>query len=214
MPSTSGIGTIEANAFAGCSSLPRVTIGANITGIAYEAFRGCNNLTSVDILGDVTIIGASAFSGCSKLTSINLPETVYDIGFDAFAGCSASLFNEYDSCKYLGNDVSPYYFLIGTTDNNLGSYQIHEDTRVIAYSAFSSCQRLRSIVIPKNVITICYNAFSYTVTSVVFEDTVGWTAIAYYSNDTTFAIDPSILSDSSNAANYLHRYSEYMWRKI
>src|SRR6185436_11240842 len=55
--------TIGDWAFANCSGLISITIGANVTRIAEEAFWGCSNLQAVFLKGNAPIIGQDAFLG-------------------------------------------------------------------------------------------------------------------------------------------------------
>jgi len=156
--------SIGSSAFSYCYSLTSVTIGDSVTSIGSEAFRGCSGLTSVTIPDSVTSIGSEAFRGCSGLTSVTIPDSVISIGSDAFYGCNSALYMEYEYGKYVGNSENPYQVLIEVTNQNLSTYKIHEDTKIIANSVFSSCARLTSITIPDSVTSIGEEAF-YTCSS-------------------------------------------------
>lgn len=80
--------SIDANLFAGNTSITSVTLGEGITSIPNSAFEGCTSLTSVIFNGELTQIGANAFKGCSSL-EFEIPDTVTSIGDAAFDGCVA-----------------------------------------------------------------------------------------------------------------------------
>lgn len=61
-------------AFAGCTKLKSVKIGAKVTTIGKEAFSGCKALTSITISSNVLkAVGSSAFKGISAKAVIKVP---------------------------------------------------------------------------------------------------------------------------------------------
>ena len=83
----------QENVFAFCTSLQKVTIGANVKSICPGAFKHCTALEKVIFKGNdeslLESIGYSAFSECSKLKDIVLPNGVKTIGEEAFEECIA-----------------------------------------------------------------------------------------------------------------------------
>ena len=137
--------TIENYAFGGCSSLTGMEIPSGVTTIGEELFYACSSLMSVEIPSSITTIGRFAFYGCSSLTSIEIPNSVTTIGSSAFSGCDKLKFKEYGNAKYLGNKENEYFALIWVTRANYSSYNIHENTKVIAEGALSGCSRMTEI---------------------------------------------------------------------
>ena len=196
--------SIGNSAFSSCSSLKSVKIPNSVTSIGDYAFYGCRSLTSVVIGDSVTSIGNRAFTDCSSLTSVVLGDSVTSIGEGAFAGNSKLQFNEYENCKYLGSKDNPYFALIVLSNQNLSSYAIHANTKVIAGRVFYNCTRLTSVVIGDSVTSIGDQAFDgcSSLTSIVLGDSVtsiGEGAFKSCGSLTSIVIPDSVTSIGSSA---------------
>ena len=152
--------TIGINAFNGCTGLTSVVISEGVTTIGSSAFGGCENLTSIVIPDSVTTIERHAFYGCNSLTSVRIPDGVTNIGLYAFSDCTALKYNEYEGCKYLGNESNPYYALIDTEVDMPLNFKIHPDTKIIVNISLAYRDNPKSIIIPKSVTTINPHAFN------------------------------------------------------
>ena len=169
-----GVTNISDFTFSGCSSLKSITIPDSVTSIGSDAFKDCSRLTSITIPDGVTSIGYYAFKGCSSLTSITIPDSVTSIGVCAFYDCDKLKCNEYGNAKYLGNEKTPYYWLIRSINNDITSIEISGTTKVICGGAFYGCGSLTNIVIPDSVTSIGSEAFNdcSSLTNIVIPDSV------------------------------------------
>ena len=205
--------SIGSNAFGDCYDLKGVYISdvANWCSINFENYYAnplyrAKNLyvdnvliTELEIPDSVTSIGDYVFYNCSNLASVVIGDSVSSISSSAFNGCSNLQFNEYENCTYLGSKDNPYFALIKATTQNLSSYTIHENTKVIANSAFSGCSRLSSVVIPDSVTSIgdaafysCSNLTSVEICNSV--TSIGERAFYSCSNLTSVVIPNSVTS--------------------
>ncbi|MBQ7355921.1 MAG: leucine-rich repeat domain-containing protein [Clostridia bacterium] len=186
------------------TSITSVIIPNSVTSVGEQAFYDCRSLASVVIGDSVTSIGYRAFYGCRSLASVVIGDSVASIGDDAFYNCNPALYTEYEYGKYLKSGDNPYAVLIELTYKNLSTYEIHPDTKIIAYGVFADCDRLSSIKIPDSVTGIGYRAFSgcSSLTSVVIGDSVtsiGSSAFSYCSSLTSVVIPDSVVSIGEQA---------------
>lgn len=85
----SGVTSISAQAFLGCTRLNSISISDSVTSIGNSAFQGCTGLTSVALGSGIANIGSYAFGGCEMLSSVTIPASVGSIGDGAFSDCIA-----------------------------------------------------------------------------------------------------------------------------
>ena len=158
-----------------------MTIGTNVTSIAYRAFYGCR-LTSVTIPDSVTSIGSGAFADCSSLSGVyfqgNLPAPTNDTTvfsgapatayyFPGTTGWGASFFDgipvvEQTFTCTLNNGaitITDYNTAAGNTVVIPATINGYPVTGIGQY-AFEYCPSLTSVTIPNSVTTIGSDAFS------------------------------------------------------
>ena len=219
----SGVTSIGAYAFNGCSGLTSVTIPNSVTSIGQYAFYECSNLTSLTIGNSVESIGQSAFRKCSGLTSVTIPNSVTSIGDYAFRACSGltsvtipnsvtSIGNQvFDECPGLTSPIyNDHVFAYLPTSYSGTTYTIPDGIESIAGSAFRGCTGLTSIEIPNTVTSLGTCAFygCTGLTSVTIPNSVtsiGHSAFYWCSGLTSIEIPNSVTSIAVSAfANCLN----------
>ena len=141
--------------------------------IGMSAFHSCSKLTNVKLPDGVEIIDDFAFAFCYGLESIIVPDSVRYLGDAAFLFCikleSVTLGN---GIAYIGNTVFSYSAFYNNESNwendglyigkyllnvskNVGEvFWVKGGTEVIADCAFSSCEKLVSVMLPETITAI------------------------------------------------------------
>ena len=137
----------------------------NVYWISEKAFAGCKDVTAVVLSEGLEGIYSQAFAGTS-IESITLPASVEELGAMLFIGC--------DRLKQI--DVAPGN-LVYYSDNGVvmakethclcyyppareGAYTVPADITQIGYTAFTNCNGLTEVKLPKGVINIAFLAFA------------------------------------------------------
>lgn len=152
------------------SSLKEVTITRGR--LYYGAFYNCKNLVSVTIGDQVSQLAYAIFSGCSKLTSLSLP--FIGTSSNSSTASTSTLFGYlFGSASYTdGVSTSQYY-----NSSNYGTYYVPSSLKEvkisrgnILYGAFMNCYNLTSITFGSSISSIgefafrnCLSLTSYTV---------------------------------------------------
>ncbi|GEM_PF-3248585 len=177
----SSIKTIGRYAFNGCTSLRKVKIEDGITEIPYYCFYGCSNLSEINIPDSVKIIGSCSLRNCSKLETIYIPSTVENIDTtygNVFDGCPSDFLifighkNVPTNWNYNWNYFSnkrvgypdEYLYVVDCTRNEYEFWAslnaqtenavIPEYVDTMVSWVFDKCTSLKSVFIPKTLVTI------------------------------------------------------------
>lgn len=171
--------SIGSRAFAGCSSLNKITFN-NVEKIGSYAFSS-TAITSLDTGDNIESIGLCAFERCASLTSAELGKGIYTLYAGIFAYCDALDRITVDS-------ANTYYYVVSgcliekssaTIFAATNSFVIPTDKSVvdsIGSYTFSGQKELTEITIPENVTFIGMYAFHEceNLTSLTFALTDTW----------------------------------------
>ena len=158
-------GSIQKNAFKGCTSLVSLHIGDFDYGLTLNDMFGGNiphTLTSIEV-GEYYSIPDRFFAGAWNVKNISLSFNTYTanyfvagVGNYAFSGCSDlnSLTLTSPSLRYIG-----IYALSGCS--SLTSLELSDEILIIADSAFNGCTALPNVELPNKLLVIGRDAFGY-----------------------------------------------------
>ena len=145
--------TIPKGCFRGCTGLTALTIPSTVTAINSEAFYGCTGLTQMEIPSGVTAISIDVFHDCTGLTSVSLPSSITTINNSAFQGCTALPAITIPSAV---TTIGTYAFCDCTS---LTSIVIPSGVKIINDYCFQNCKVLSSVTLPAALTTIKQAAF-------------------------------------------------------
>ena len=155
-------GIIGTSAFAGCTSLPDITIPQTIRVLGEHSFEGCTSLEKVVLANEFADavgggIGSYAFNGCTSLNRIAISNNIEEIGAYAFANCT-SLGRDGETVipVVLPNNVkilAPCAFL-GCT--SIQDVRLSRGLETIGNAAFKGCTGLRSIELPASIKSVIW----------------------------------------------------------
>lgn len=173
------------NMFNGCTGLESVQLSENITKIANYTFANCTSLTTISLPNGVTEIGPYAFQNCTNLTQIKLPDELVTIQTSAFANTGltsveipSKVKNIFGSAfmdcanlvSVILNEGLETLGTISTGGNptgnvfkncvNLETITLPKSLQSIGSCTFQNCNKIKSLVIYQNCITIGDSAFA------------------------------------------------------
>ncbi len=160
---------IGSGIFEDCRSLEDVVLSNKITSIPSSTFSACRSLKTILIPDSVTSIGIGAFSGCTSLINIQIPKGVTSIERDVFSGCNNLIdisvdaenleFSSKEGVLFNRDQTALILYPEGKTEVD---YRIPSGVATVISGAFSNCDNLKSVVIPKSITAIERGAFIST----------------------------------------------------
>ena len=177
---------IDSIAFSGCTNLKEIDL-SNVKQIRFRSFEDCTSLEEINFSEEMEAIFSGAFSGCTSLKKVTLPnvlsegillvgggdrpfkdcDNISEIVIRDDAPCIGTYgfikelltFNEFDNAIYIQVKNNKYHTLFRTINEDIKTCIINEQCREINPHAFSDCEKIKEIYIPKNVSRIGDGAF-------------------------------------------------------
>lgn len=143
-----GVELINSSAFKGCAITTTDMAESNIKEIGVYAFSN-NPMTEIVLPVSIISVGDNAFQNCSFATSLIIPEDapIETINDRAFKLCSSLKSVNLGSIKNIGNGVFAMC-------DNLEDITWSENLVFIGSTAFMTCPKIKSIVLPESVETL------------------------------------------------------------
>ncbi len=145
-----GVLEIGVSAFQGCSKLTNVKLPDGVKIIDDFAFAFCYGLESIIVPDSVRYLGDAAFLFCIKLESVTLGNGIAYIGNTVFS--YSAFYNNESNWENDGLYIGKY--LLNVSENVGEVFWAKGGTEVIADCAFSSCEKLVSVMLPETITSI------------------------------------------------------------
>lgn len=142
----------------GCRpGMTQALLPASVRVVGRYAFSGITTLATVNLPEGLDTIGKSAFQRCSQLESIVIPSTVKHIDkyafYSAFKEDGSSTVTIANALCSIGNGAFAYSYV--------GNVDMGDSVVSIGSDAFSSCNKIDSIIVPNSCTYIAPRAFCY-----------------------------------------------------
>ena len=145
-----GVLEIGMAAFQGCSKLTNVKLPDGVEIIDDFAFAFCYGLESIIVPDSVRYLGDAAFLFCIKLESVTLGSGIAYMGNTAFT--YSAFYNNESNWENDGLYIGKY--LLNVSENVGEVFWVKGGTEIIADCAFSSCEKLVSVMLPETITAI------------------------------------------------------------
>lgn len=175
---------ISEECFSGCMALTEISLPESILHIGESSFSSCHRLEVLNLPSRILTIGKSAFSDCEGISALNLPASLAEIGEGAFSGClslneivipggvTSVGFGAFENCTAVNCITLPFvgrdggmedshfgYIFGGKVPESLVSVTVSR-AEILYEGAFSSCDKIKSIILPDCMNKISASAFS------------------------------------------------------
>lgn len=156
------------NAFCDCSNIETITLNEGITSIGIYAFYQCSSLKEITIPDTVTNISDCAFNSCTAMKTVDLGNNPnLQINYNVFDDCDSveSYSIGSNSVNYCTDEYGVLYnknksgLIRYPTGNSRTEYIVDSNVAYINENAFENCIYLKTVDLPKDIISIGEYAF-------------------------------------------------------
>ena len=135
---------MDGQIFANCKDLTEVDFGDTMEVISYGLFSGCG-LKSVTIPAQMTYVGNEVFANCEDLTQVIFEGENVELGWAAFRNCPIE-----------NLDLSKVTYISEETfsGGQFAHIEIPEAITSLAYNSFAYNDKLQSLVLPENLMSV------------------------------------------------------------
>lgn len=149
-----GVTTIGNSALFG-ARIKSVSIPNSVAKIEDYAFECCDELEKLILPERLQSLGIGTCLNCLSLREVSIPETLSFVGaYGYFMGCESL---EKFSGAYVSSDgrcVVQDKSLYAFAPKDMTAYSIPEGVEVIASRAFAECNRLKSLTLPRSIVSL------------------------------------------------------------
>ena len=172
-------GTIYDSAFSGCGSIEEISLATIPDSVPYSCFSNCTALRKITFAGHsceigelvlpngIESIGERAFCGCKGITSVTIPASLTSVSSNAFSGSGLEKFFVAAGNQDYSTDQWGVLYNIDKTElvqypscRKWPYYNVADTTEYIGNQAFSGCEKLVNLYVPKSVTEINRGAIS------------------------------------------------------
>ena len=148
-----GVTSVGDYAFNECGNLRTAVLADSVKSIGSSAFFRCINLSILGLPERMNRIGEYAFMECESLKSVDIPKGIKKIEMSSFLWAGLKNVTIPDGVTEIGPSA--------LANTRITSLRLPDTVQKIDAYAFSGCESLKVLTLPKNILHVLDSAFSY-----------------------------------------------------